>query len=377
MADNKFKNSIGYGITGALLILSCSICFCAALGRGIYGALLTTVICTLFALKSKTTFFVPSALLITPLFIFTQYTGLLPCLLAVTLGGIICLVLQKKVKSVSLPNAVTAGVFVGLALGTTILLTNTYFGIGACAHTPSEMLKAYGSLGFHPDFRGLLYGTITLFTMITYPFKFRKLNKIIPSEFITVAIPFLLNIALNPNRQRTTTNEYFYATTNITLIGDESLLSCAPTIILTGLALGVLLFFFSKQSAFKPQVNIFTGLISGTPVLPRPIKNYTVISVVTTLFICTLTAVAIPHILTRLPLPCVGAMLIVSAWQQIPFKSIPATIKEKNVISFISMIICAVAFVVLNFYTAVAVSVLATLICNKLSRNPSGKELTE
>lgn len=377
MQEKASHNSIGYGITGALLLLSCSICFCAALGRGIFGAFTVTIICLAFALKNKSKIFVPSALLITPLFIFAQYDGLLPCMIAVASGGLIYLLLQKTAKNLRTPDCILAGIFIGLALSTTILLTNTYFGIGAHGSTPLEMLRSYRSLGFHPDFRGLLYGTITLFTMITYPFKFRKLNKVIPAEFITVAIPFVLNIALNPNSDYTTTNEYSFAVQKTLLSADLKTGRQVIAIILTGIAIGILLYILDKQNSYSPKVNAVTGITSGIAVLPRSTDAFTKASLISALFVCGIAAVAVPSVLVRLPLPCVGSMLIVSAWQQVPFRLIPTAIKEKSVIGFFATIICAAAFVILPFYTAVAVCVASSFIISKLHPNPLGKELTE
>ncbi len=373
MIQKNEKNSIISGITGALLMLSINVSFCAALGRGLAGAFLCTGICTFFSLKTENKIFTPSSLLIAPLFIFLGYKSLLPCALAMLMGAIIFGLLNKIPKKLPIPDCVLAGAFIGLALSATILLTNTYFGIGAFGQTPLSMLKSYRSLGFHPDFRGLLYGTITLFTMITYPFKFRKLSKVIPAEFLTVFIPFLLNLALNPDRKYTTTNEYSYALTSAELCIDiGELQKNIPQIILTGVAVGVLFFIIKEKKSTSPVINGLTGAFGGLYALPREINYYSKASSLVALVICAVTVLVSPHILTRLPLPSVGAMLIVSAWQQVPFGLIPSTLKKKRVLDFASMIICAVGFVVLRFATAVEICILVTLIYNTLR-----KELSE
>ncbi len=60
------------------------------------------------------------------------------------------------------------------ALSATILFTTDYFGIGATGNTFREIIASYVSLGFHPNWRGVLYGTIVLVIMITFPRKFKK-----------------------------------------------------------------------------------------------------------------------------------------------------------------------------------------------------------
>ena len=85
--------------------------------------------------------------------------------------------LSKKFKNYKLNTAVKSALSLSLAFSVTALLTTHYFGIGAEGFTVIEILKTYRSLGFHPNWRGVFYGTITLFCMITYPFKFKKANK--------------------------------------------------------------------------------------------------------------------------------------------------------------------------------------------------------
>ena len=56
----------------------------------------------------------------------------------------------------------------------TILQTNNYFGINATGVSAVDMLLSYRSFGFHANWRTVLYGTIVLVLMITYPRKFKK-----------------------------------------------------------------------------------------------------------------------------------------------------------------------------------------------------------
>jgi MFS superfamily sulfate permease-like transporter len=87
------------------------------------------------------------------------------------------------------------------------LLTTHYFGIGASGSNAKEMITSYLSLGFHPNWRGVLYGTIVMVIMITFPRKFKKLCKTISAPFIAVVITLILNLFLNPSYMVSAINE--------------------------------------------------------------------------------------------------------------------------------------------------------------------------
>ncbi len=86
------------------------------------------------------------------------------------------------------------------ALFVTVFVTNSYFGIGAEGNTIIEMLKSYRSLGFHPNWRGILYGTIVMVVMITFPRKFKKGTKIVAAPFYALVITYILNLLLVSNK---------------------------------------------------------------------------------------------------------------------------------------------------------------------------------
>ena len=76
-----------------------------------------------------------------------------------------------------IPAPVAGGFTIGTALVMTILQTNNYFGINATGVSAVDMLLSYRSFGFHANWRTVLYGTIVLVLMITYPRKFKKLHR--------------------------------------------------------------------------------------------------------------------------------------------------------------------------------------------------------
>ncbi len=345
---HNLTGDICFGLTAAGVISSYCLCLCAALNQGVFVVLICILLYAAASMGKKSVY-APSPLLAVIFFFLLQFNSFMGSVISLALGSLTCFTIYKLTQGKKLPDFISGGCFIGLALCSTILFTNAYFGIGASGFTPLEMLKSYRSLGFHPDFRGLLYGTITLFTMITYPFKFRKLKNIIPAEFITVAIPFVLNLILNPNSSNTTTNEYsevkiYNEIFNITDISVVFGLVC------TGIATGFILYVLLQNSQDIKPYCIYTV----HPVIPCNSRKYTCIAPVVTIIVSTAIISLFPSLVYRLPLPCAGAMLIVSAWQHTSFKPFSNTLKEKNVIKFLLMILCAVSFVILPVFPTVA-----------------------
>jgi hypothetical protein len=177
LKQKNIKKDILAGLTGAMLLGSYALCTAASVGLGLWNVFFCIVICSLFSVKLKNKIYAPDVFLLIPVHYVVSECDSYYLPICIVGGVIIYYLLSKTIKRNHRINSVIAWVTLILALVATVILTNQYFGIGASGSTAIEMLKSYRSLGFHPHFRGLLYGTITLFAMITYPFKFRKLNK--------------------------------------------------------------------------------------------------------------------------------------------------------------------------------------------------------
>ncbi len=376
LSSNRILNQIGFGFTGAMLTGSFSLCFCAVTGRGLLDFLVCCVLCFAFSLKNKESIFAPHVFLILPLFYTLSEGSALASGLAVAGGGLFFLCLTKLVKDNHVPDFVVSGMGLGIAVGVTILLTNSYFGIGANSFTPFDMLKEFRSLGFHPNFRGLFYGTITLFAMITFPFKFKKLSKYLPAAFVTLLIPYIFNLFLNPQRELTTINE------SVSLVFGESFkneLSSfvqisakdIPFILKGSVGFGSILYVFGNHGIDTCTLNCLSGILSGLPEKKHPIKNYGIISAVTSIVIITLLVFLCPFGFSRLPLHCAGSMLIVSAWQSLPTPSLKIVFKERNFIKILLMLLCAVPFVITNVFTSTLVCFVLWAIADKL---PKGRK---
>ena len=138
--------------------------------------------------------------IITLLFIsgaFVSFNFYIKCLIAVFLT-LLFKIASEKIEKYNI-SAEYAAFELAVPLYLTVLVTNDYFGIGAKGHTAVEMIKSYVSFGFHPNWRGILYGTIVMVIMITLPRKFKKLfGKTVSPALIALALTFILNLFLIP-----------------------------------------------------------------------------------------------------------------------------------------------------------------------------------
>lgn len=178
------------------LALSMAVCS----GIGAAAGIIATVAACLMITANKTRLIMPvfaSYLVLS--FTFKEY-GLPTTAASIAVSGVLMIVLAFMgfdFKQVVFKPVLIA-VMLSTAISVTVLETTLYFGIGATGNTVSEMIAAYRSLGFHPNWRGILYGTIVMVIMITYPRKFKKADLIVRAPFIGLAFTLLLNLLLNP-----------------------------------------------------------------------------------------------------------------------------------------------------------------------------------
>lgn len=127
------------------------------------------------------------------------------------------------------PAALGAVTFIVAAV-LCITQVNYYFGIGVPSGSAFETLAAYRSFGFHSNWRGVLYGTITLVIMITYPIKFKKLSRKVPAPAVALVLTTVLNLILNPVAERTAIDEVgaFVSSPSFMLVGDISIFDVTP-----------------------------------------------------------------------------------------------------------------------------------------------------
>lgn len=334
----NIKTDILSGLTGAMLLGSYALCAAASVGLGLWNVFFCIIICAIFSAKLKNKIYAPDAFLLIPVHYIVSECGSYYLPICIIGGVAVYYLLSKIITRNKRIISIMAWATLVLALVATIILTNLYFGIGATGSTAIDMLKSYRSLGFHPHFRGLLYGTITLFAMITYPFKFRKLNKILPAEFMTLLVPLILNLFLNPERELTTVNEIssFFTDYHTYILSFGSSTTLEKTdilpIILGCLYFGFVLFLRSSEKNISRNTltNMANGVVSFLPVRQFDITSYSVASAIVTILVSGAVIILFPNLLARIPMHCVGALLIVSAWQQVPYKNLSLLFKKSD-----------------------------------------------
>ena len=129
-----------------------------------------------------------------------NYLGIGGAVISMVLAGAIVLItgrFEAVRKGINSPAFMPA-VMIACALTITVLVTTDYFGIGATGRDVVDMMKHYRSLGFHPNWRGILYGTIVMVVMITFPRKFKKGAKVVSPMLIALVFTYLLNLVLVP-----------------------------------------------------------------------------------------------------------------------------------------------------------------------------------
>lgn len=271
----------------------------------------------------------------------------------------------EKLKSLITP-AVTSAVMISTAFSMTALQTTNYFGIGATGNTVVEILKNYRSLGFHPNWRGILYGTIVMVIMITFPRKFKKFSKSIKAPFIALLFVMLLNILLVPSNMISPIEEvgkiglelypkklvlndinYLYAVicgiaffaTNFSLLADEDKKckeSSSMKMFFTSGVLGICV-----PCAFNSGRIILQRLICILP-----------------LIICI--PLSIPF--ARTPVAACAVVLIVGAWQSVRWGELKKAFV--NPISAFCFILTIVTIVFTNFSIGITLATLISIIIN-------------
>ncbi len=364
------------GFTSCGIIFSCTLAACVCLGLNIRFSLFGSVICSFLSIPLNKQILAPDGFLLVPAVLVLAVTGTTGLALSILLGYLLFILLKSIFKDFSLPCFTAAGGALGLAFCVTALFTTLYFGIGATGKTTWEILKNYRYLGFHPNWRGVFYGTVTLFAMITYPFKFKKLSKYLPKEVFSVGIPFLLNLWLNPDGNTTPilevgaladfkdelTSKSLFPLSDIS----EVLSSSNIYYIITGaVCFSLLLFAYGnnnkRETVTKGVAGTLCSLVSGLPVRSFEIINYSVLSAVISAATCILIIIFCPALISRIPVHSLAVVFIVGSWQNVPFKKVAQTFKSKSILQIASVFIIFLSFFFLQPVYGFLVCVLLSL----------------
>ena len=271
----------------------------------------------------------------------------------------------KYFHSPALPSAMLA-----TALSVTVLFTTDYFGIGATGEIPKTMIESYLSLGFHPNWRGVLYGTVVMVIMITFPRKFKKSSKVLNAAFLGLVATVLLNLWLNPSDMITAIREAGifsfsdYKSTFVLPVLAES------SAVLKGILCGFALYFtvfcsVSLSSSDKKDYtlcgasNAFLGFLTCS-FLPTGItrKNYP--SSFAAAILAGLFAFIFKDYIARIPVHSCAVVLIVGAWNSVKWSEL------KNVFKDPKGIVCLAAVVFSFLFTGAVYGTLITALISVL-----------
>lgn len=357
------------------LALSMAVCS----GIGAAGGIIAAAIACLLVAYRKTKFIMPVyASYLIAAFTYSEY-GLSTLSASIALSGAAMIALAFlgfDFKRIVFKPVVVA-IMLATAISVTVIETNNYFGIGVSGNMVNSLLHAYRSFGFHPNWRGILYGTIVLVIMITYPRKFKKTDKIIRAPFVALAFTLILNLILNPADMISPIEE----------IGEYSR-SIKPMLLplfkggvdLGGVLTSGLSFFImtaysvsefngsNLDYASTGAVNCFCSGIAGA-FMPVTTHNYKRKSLagIPAAILCILIFVFSSKYIARIPVASCAVVLIVGTWQSVKWSEIKrAFIDVPSLGSFIAVIFFMLLF---GAVKGVLFGGLCSFICSLVANN--------
>ncbi len=358
-----------FGLTAAGKVLIYAVATAACLSLNVWYGLVSAVLCFIVsAFDSRNKILCPHPFFLVPLTFVAVGLGVSYLPLTVISAGVVFSLLSLPKGKVEFPEAVRVGASIGLAFGVTALATTYYFGIGASGSTVWEILKNYRYLGFHANWRGVFYGTITLFFMITYPFKCKKLSEYVPAETLSVALPLAINLILNPDKDTTPITELgnlaeisaleklsdFLPVIGTGSVNFEKIL----TVLSASLSVVMIAYMFSdngKKNILPASQTFVSGIFGGFPSVPEEILCYTPMSAFVAEICSAAVIIFCPGVIGRIPLHSLAVVLIVSAWKRVGFSAVGKIIKTEKFTGALIIAVSALSFVFIDIFKALVV----------------------
>lgn len=198
--NENLINSVKRVAFKSSLLTALAVSFYACSGISALPVLCALFIAALFLkIESQTKLFPTLTGFILSIYILAE-AGFTGAFLALLIGGFLTFITGrvKTLRAAAGSDLFKGALTISAALIVTVLITNLYFGIGASGNSAVQMLRSYRSFGFHPNWRGILYGTIVMVVMITFPRKFKRASKVVSPLFVALIITYILNFALIP-----------------------------------------------------------------------------------------------------------------------------------------------------------------------------------
>lgn len=345
-------------ILTAVFPAALSMCVCSGLGTfaGVTLSCLFALLYNFFKTDKASNYFLIFLVISFCLNGFGVLTALAAIILCLALLSIFKSLKTYSKKPVNTPAE--CGIMLSTALTVTVLFTTLYFGIGANGNNVREMIASYLSLGFHPNWRGVLYGTIVMVIMITFPRKFKNFSKTVSAPFLAIIITVALNFILNPPDMITAISE----------IGAPSfsqfraeIYSSAGSFSVINAVLSAIAMFFASLPLFKDKSNNNIKKITFSDIAPN-LTAAVVIAVIC--FVCS-------SLISRIPVHSCAVVIIVSAWQSVKWNKFKDSFSNlSSVICFASVFVSVLIFgVVYGTLISAYISILYLLFSKKQTKD--------
>lgn len=323
----------------AVLPLAISMAVCS--GMGIIGGILGGAIACAAVNTQYTKYLMPVFLSYSVVSYTYNVSGISTVATGVAIAGVFLIISAfagLNLKKLIFRPAISA-LMLATAINVTVLETTNYFGIGATGNTVGEMLESYGSLGFHANWHGVLYGTIVLVVMVTYPRKFKKLNTVVHATFVALIGTLVLNLFLNPVAEKTSINEIGAFSFNVTpaLFPTFREIPNIGNALLTGIALYFTTAYSISNSdksgnldfAVTGAANCVMSSFAGgfLPYKSQTYKNFSFAGIpgMALIIVC---SIFFADIIGRIPLHSCAVILIVGAWQSVRWRNLKTVFKD-------------------------------------------------
>lgn len=324
---NTYKQAALQGVWDATRLFPFSLAIGVCSGFGFIGGAVSAAVCLVFGAVCGCAFF-PTWLTLLPVFLLAHRFGAGCAGAAVLLGGLLTFALSylpKPSREKLTHPAVRTGFLIAAAFVTTALQTTNYFGIGAVGGTVREIIADYISLGFHANWRGVLYGTIALVLLITYPRKYKTLCKKVAPAFVVLLIVFPLHLLLVPHADGSPIVEVgkvdWAAAADGMFLRGAFTKEAIPLILCSALSLSLLTSpdlsgaRTRQLSVVRMCAGFFGGAACETDGEARSRLSFVTAAAVTA-------ALYLLPALYRFPVHALAVMLIVTAWQSVPWGGI-------------------------------------------------------
>lgn len=373
MQENRKRlgHDLAHGGIAAMAILPFALAFGALAGLGMPAGVISAIAAGFLAalIPGRAPFFAGPVCIV--FLVFSACAGRYGMPVALTasfFAGVLvfaALLLRADRLLRLIPAPVAGGFTIGAALVMTILQTNHYFGINATGVSAVDMLLSYRSFGFHANWRTVLYGTIVLVLMITYPRKFKKLHNMIPAQFVSLVIALGLHLCLVPSAERSPVLEvgafsHTLSASGGILFGGFSVAPVGGLLLSTAaIALSILVCsggVSAKERRLSGKAlalgvgNMLLPLFGGMPAgavreegenPPRvvPFASSALMLIAVLLF---------GRVFERIPLSVLAVILIVTMWEQLDFTALKKVFGGKKPAQLLLFFLCAAATVFLE-----------------------------